>query len=340
MTVHRTNYITYSIIAAGLSVIIFMVICKIEYVYIFTMPNIYFSNNMTEDFTDSKWILKSIIPFNDSQNKKSDDKGTEADNTNYEHIVAPPSDYKSRPSVNLEIINQTDYNVDIESMLCEMPNIDLSDKDNPQILIVHTHTSESYSSDRDYELTDTDRTQDLRYNMVRVGEEMYKELSARGYNVIHDKTIHDYPSYTSSYKRCLDTITAYLKKYPSICAVFDIHRDAISDSDGNRTGLVAYVGEDECAQIMTVCGSDKNNLQFDSWEDNLRFAVKIQKYMEDKYPGLMRPINLRKERFNLHLTNGSLLFEIGTNGNSLKQAVNSIKYLADGIDNVCKSLQK
>ena len=339
MTEHRSNYVIYSFIVAGLAVIIFMVICKTEYFYILTMPNICFSNNMTEDFTDNKWILKSIIPFADSQSNQSDDKVTEAENITQEHIVVPPSDYKSRPSVNLEIINQTDYKVDIESMLCEMPDIDLSDKDNPQILIVHTHASESYSSDRDYELTDTDRTQDLRFNMVRVGEELKKELSLRGYNVIHDKTIHDYPSYTSSYKRSQETIQGYLDKYPTICAVFDIHRDAISDNEGNRTGLVAYVGEEECAQIMTVCGSDKNNLQFDSWEENLRFAVKIQKYMEDKYPGLMRPINLRKERFNLHLTNGSLLFEIGTNGNSLKQAISSIKYLADGIDNVCKSLK-
>lgn len=339
MITHRTDYIFYSFIAAGLAAAIFMVTCVLDVIYFFMIPNISFSQITIEDFFDCTNVLKGIIPILDNEVKGVQPEKNESSDIIHTKLVEKEPEYKSIPSANLQITNQTDYKVDMESMLREIPEIDFSKNEIPQILIVHTHASESYSNDRDYELTDTDRTQDLRYNMVRVGEELYKELSLRGYNVIHDKTIHDYPSYTSSYKRCSDTITEYLQKYPSICAVFDIHRDAISDSDGNRMGLVGYVGEEECAQVMIVCGTDKNNLEFDLWEENLRFAVKIQKYMEDKYPGLMRPINLRKERFNLHLTRGSLLFEIGTNGNSLKQAVNSMKYLADGIDNVCKSLK-
>ena len=50
----------------------------------------------------------------------------------------------------------------------------------------------------------------------------------------------------------------------------------------------------------------------------------------------MRPINLRKERFNMHLTEGSLLFEIGTHGNTLDEAIGACKYLAEGINEVLK----
>ena len=119
-----------------------------------------------------------------------------------------------------------------------------------------------------------------------------------------------------------------------------MHRDAIVNENGKNVGFVSVQNKEDCAQIMIVCGTDKNNLKFDNWEDNLRFAFKIQNYMENTYPGLLRPLNIRKERFNLHLTRGSILFEIGTNGNSLTQALNSVKYLADGIDKTLQNISK
>ena len=240
----------------------------------------------------------------------------------------------------LAFSNETNYVIDPQSMLFEKPDIKVADNNEPQILIIHTHASESYGYKRTHPLTDTDRTQDKEYNMVRVGRELKNELKKRGYNVLHDETVHDYPSYTSSYKRSGETVERYLNKYPSIFAVFDIHRDAIINDDGKNVGLVSMQNGEECAQVMIVCGTDKNNLRFDTWEDNLRFAFKIQDYMEKQYPGLMRPINIRKERFNLHMTNGSLLFEMGSSGNSLIQALNSVKYLADGIDKTLQNISK
>jgi len=240
----------------------------------------------------------------------------------------------------LAFSNETNYVIDPQSMLFEKPDIKFADNNEPQILIVHTHASESYGYKRTHPLTDTDRTQDKEYNMVRVGRELKNELKKRGYNVLHDETVHDYPSYTSSYKRSGETVERYLNKYPSIFAVFDIHRDAIINDDGKNVGLVSMQNGEECAQVMIVCGTDQNNLKFDLWEENLRLAFKIQDYMQSKYPGIMRNINIRKERFNLHLTKGSLLFEIGTNGNSLNQALNSVKYLADGIDKTLQNISK
>lgn len=248
--------------------------------------------------------------------------------------------FDNQKSHGLEFNNQTEYEIDAQSLLAEKPNLSFAENTQPQILIVHTHASESYGYKRTYPLADTDRTQDKEYNMVRIGKELKNHLENKGYKVLHDETIHDFPSYTSSYQRAGETIQKHLREHPSIIAVFDLHRDALVGADGKSTGLISQQNGEECAQIMMVCGTDQNNLKFDSWEENLRFAFKIQDYMEKHYPGLMRPINIRKERFNLHLTNGSILFEIGSSGNSLIQAINSVKYLADGIDKTLQNISK
>ena len=56
--------------------------------------------------------------------------------------------------------------------------------------------------------------------------------------------------------------------------------------------------------------------------------------MNKNYPNLARPINLRTERFNTHLTNNSVIFEIGSNGNTLTEAINGAKCAAQAVADV------
>lgn len=84
---------------------------------------------------------------------------------------------------------------------------------------------------------------------------------------------------------------------------------------------------------MIVCGTD-TNLENPDWQENLHLALHIQSHLQNKYPGFMRPLNLRRERFNMHLTTGSMLFEIGTNGNTLEEALTAARYLGDGIADI------
>ncbi len=241
-------------------------------------------------------------------------------------------------SKNLAIKNETTYQVDVQSVLSEKPKFTQTGSD-PLVLIVHTHGSEAYNSNGEYVVSDTDRTQDKNYNMIRVGDEMEKLLEAEGICVVHDREIHDYPSYTNSYKKSMSSIESYLKQYPSIQIVFDLHRDAVQESDGTKIKFVSEIAGEQVAQVMIVCGTDENGLEFPNWEENLRFAMQIQNKLETDYPGFARPLNLRKERFNLHETKGSLLFEIGTNGNSLEEALLAIKYLSKAVSEVIHSLQ-
>jgi stage II sporulation protein P len=232
----------------------------------------------------------------------------------------------------LYIKNETTKSIDIGKMLKEKIRIN-PDKNGPIVLIVHTHTSEAYTPTKEnyYIESDPDRTEDERYNIVRVGGELAQELEKLGVQVLHDKTCHDYPSYNGSYRKSLSTITNIIEKYPSICLVLDIHRDAFELSNGKKLKVATTINERKVAQIMQVIGTDELGLEHKNWHENLKFALHLQKNIVKDYAELARPINLREERFNQHVTYGSLIIEIGSNGNTLEEALESCKYLADAI---------
>jgi len=214
-------------------------------------------------------------------------------------------------------------------------------KKGPQILIVHTHTSESYApSNKNYYLpTDPDRTQDMNFNVVKVGEEMTKTLKGMGINVIHDKTVHDYPSYNGSYKSSLATVQKNLEKYPSIKVVIDVHRDAMITADKTKLKLCTTIDGKKTAQIMIVTGTDQGGLTHPSWRENLKFAIKLQSRFSKMYPTLARPINLARERYNMHTTTASLILEVGSNGNTLEEAINGGTYAAKALGAFLKDIK-
>jgi len=276
-------------------------------------------------FLNKEVLLKKALPYIETKGENIENNGK-----NEEKVE------KNENNLNEEIsiLNETKYNVDVQSVLFEKPHFNIN-KNKPLILIIHTHTSESYQTEGKFETLDNDRTLDNRYNMVRIGEEFEKVLTENGINVIHDKTLHDYPSYSNSYKRSLETVEAYLKKYPSIQIVLDIHRDALGV--GNKTVLKTNINGKDTAQVMIVCGTNESGLDFDGWEDNLRFAMQLQNTMQKDYPTLSRPITLSRNRYNMHKTKGSLLFEIGTNTNTLSEAVNGAHLMANSLVKTIKS---
>ncbi|MBQ6895481.1 MAG: stage II sporulation protein P [Clostridia bacterium] len=239
---------------------------------------------------------------------------------------------KNIASTNLEIKNETGYSVDALSLSNEKRIYDISGKD-AKILIIHTHACETYSdkSGNGIGTNKSYRTTDTTKNMVSIGERMTEIFEENNIAVIHDKTLCDYPAYNSSYVKSLGVIEWYLERYPEIDFVFDIHRDAIEDKDGCAVKLITDINGKQTAQAMIVCGTDAMGLSNPFWKDNLIFALKIQKTLEEMHPGFMRPLNLRKERFNMHKTKGSLLFEIGTHGNTQLEALRSAEILAEGI---------
>lgn len=235
------------------------------------------------------------------------------------------------------IKNETGLSVDVSSMLKAQMPFKLS-LNAPEILILHTHATESYSPEGEisYNSSDSDRTQDIEKNIVKVGEKMAEIFRENGIETLHDKTLHDYPNYNGSYGNSLKTAQSYLTKYPSIKMIIDVHRDAIVYNDGTKAKVLTEIDGKKAAQLMFVIGTNAGGLEHPEWKKNLTTAVKLQAAIEEKFPGLMRGINLRKERFNEHLTYGSMILEVGTSGNTLSEALYSSQLAAKVIANTLK----
>ena len=233
----------------------------------------------------------------------------------------------------ITIKNQTSYSVDTGSISEQGIPFSIQNSDVPQVLILHTHGTESYTPSEKYNFTYTTntRTTDPEYNVVRIGRELAQELKNKGIVVVHDTTQYDYPDYNSSYDKAYYGIQAMLRKYPSIQIVIDLHRDAVNTDTGETVKLIGDVKGEKAAQIMFVVGTDECGFSHPHWEFNLKFASMIQSELYNISPSLVRPINLRTSRFNQHFTKGSLIVEVGTNGNTLDEALVSAKYLAQAI---------
>lgn len=229
------------------------------------------------------------------------------------------------------IQNDTSLELDLAALAAEGLSLRLPAGE-PQILIIHTHGSEAYTPDAfdRYEASDTSRTQDKKYNVIRVGDALTEKLESFGLRVIHDREIYDYPSYTGSYNRSGTAVEDYLKKYPSIRIVIDLHRDAIGSGDVVYKTRAELPGK-SCAQLMLVVGTGENGLSHPLWEENLKLALLMQGAMDEQYPTLARPLALKKERYNQHLTSGSLILEVGSSGNTLAEALLAIDLFGEAV---------
>jgi stage II sporulation protein P len=243
--------------------------------------------------------------------------------------MVPGSSQRYVSEDGIYIYNYTDYELDISQLASDFPDDLLSQSDGPQILIYHSHTTEAYTMDGTdiYEESDTSRTTDPNYNMIRIGEEMKEVFEAAGLSVIHDDTLYDYPVYTGAYGRSVEGVAAILEQYPSIRLVLDVHRDALAGSDGTVYKTVAGTVENS-AQVMLVVGSDAGGQTHDNWRSNLSLAVGLQRAVQDEYGTLIRPIVLRSSRFNQHLSTGALLVEVGSHGNTLQEAITAARLFA------------
>ena len=208
--------------------------------------------------------------------------------------------------------------------------LDLSG-DGPTVLILHTHTTESYTKDgEDYVETSDYRTLDEDYNMLSIGAEVARLLEAGGVTAIQDRSLHDYPSYNGSYSHARKTIRQYLSQYPTIRLVLDLHRDAADTASGQLRTLAA-TDTGTCAQLMLVMGSSASGLTHPNWERNLSLALKLQAVLERETPGITRSTVLRAQRFNQDLSPGCLLVEVGAAGNTHEEALRAAGKLAEGI---------
>lgn len=233
----------------------------------------------------------NIIAKDENQEKNEETNQTSSQNTENkeENKIAeagiatqvitknPLADKSNAQYGRVKIKNETDY-VLTEEMI--KPDITIENKN---VVIFHTHSCESYTSSEKhpYNPTGNYRTTDLNYTVTRVGTELENQLKNYNYNVVHSTDYHDYPAYNGSYTRSLKTVENMLKTTPSDI-IIDLHRDAV----GSRSDYAPTVkiGDEEAAQIMFVIGTNNGGLWHPNWNQNLKFAVKVQEKAEEMYP--------------------------------------------------------
>lgn len=269
-------------------------------------------------------IVTEVIEEPKNDNIISEEEKTELADTNLKTEVIENS-IKENPNTTIngvKIKNETGTTL-TESL------IDNSIKfDNKNILIFHTHTCESYTptENMNYVASGNYRTIDLNYSVARAGSELEKYLKEYGFNVIHDTTYHDYPAYSGSYSRSLETVSNIIKQNQEFNLVFDLHRDAIGSNSSYAPKV--KIGDDYCAQIMFVIGTNQGGLTHNNWVKNLSYAIKIQEKANEMYPGLFKTMIVRNSRYNQHLNDGASIIEIGATGNTLEECLNSMKYFS------------
>lgn len=228
------------------------------------------------------------------------------------------------------------YTVDKQALL-DAPLSWQTPAEGPQVLIIHSHTSESYTPSEgfEYEASGDYRTLDNAHSVVAVGDMLAETLEANGISVIHDTTCHDYPSYNSSYANSRQTIERELAAHPSIVMVIDVHRDAAEEVFRET----AEVEGQTAAKLMLVVGTDEGGLSHPFWRENLSCALKLQALANRRYPGLFKSLALRASRFNQDETPASLIVEVGSTGNTLPEALTAAEYLGNVIAELLHSNQ-
>lgn len=191
------------------------------------------------------------------------------------------------------------------------------DNSKPRVIIYHTHSSESYQPYTESNFHREEETGTVR----EVGNVMAEELNRLGIAVVHDRTVHDRPSYNQSYDRSLETISTLLRTYPTAEIVIDLHRDAAAYT-GNKGETMVINGE-TVAKYKLVIGQNNDN-----YSELMSFARAVNSVAEGMYPGFSGRILEKEYRYNEYIADQYLLLEVGNNQNDIEHAKATGKYFA------------
>lgn len=223
----------------------------------------------------------------------------------------------------VQLQNHTAYQVDIPALLQQPVTGDR------QVLILHTHGTESYLPREDYRESAPYRTADCDYNVVSVGRHLTQLLQQQGFAAEQDSTLYDLEDYAGAYALAREGTLQRLEGGTPL--ILDLHRDAAVDDQGRQVCLSVSTPRGSCAQLMLVVGTDEGGWEHPHWRENLALAVQLQALLEGLCPGLCRPIQLRSARYNQDLSPGALLVEVGSTGSTRQEALLGAEYLAQAI---------
>jgi len=204
-----------------------------------------------------------------------------------------------------------------------------------KVLIYHTHNNEAYEQSLPaYSETSKWRSDDVNFNIVRIGTVLGQLMAKEGFNVIHDTTDHVQNDLSTAYARSLATMLKYKTEEKDIKYFIDIHRDAyFPQVDGDPAIMVDGY---PCAKFALVVGKAEGDgyIQKPEFEKTYALAKAVENELNRLVPGICKPVIVRAERFNQHVSPGCLLIEIGHNMNTIYEAEAAAEILAKALANV------
>lgn len=282
-----------------------------------------------------KFLIHTSYPESSVENKDTVKEKSEDEN-----IVNKDDDYikfhigeENIPTLNKsEESEKTDETTSVVSS--EYKNNIRLTKDNPTMLIYHTHAGETYldSPEGNYH---SQNNKDK--SVIEIGTLLTEQLNQKGWGIAHSTKYHDYPQFTKSYVNSLETVKSMLNNYKSINIALDLHRDGrdLKNEDDikkeSERMTTTYKGE-KVAKFFFVVGMKNENIN-----EVQSLAEDITKFAQSKYPELVLPI-VKKQygKFNQYMAKNHMLIEIGSNGTTSEEAKASVKYVAEILDEYFK----
>ena len=278
-----------------------------------------------------KFLIESSYPESSTKDDNSKEKEDEVDKTanKEEDYIKVHIGEENIPTLNNNSNNKE--NVSVSSS--EYKNDIRLTKENPTMLIYHSHAGETYSDSPEGNY----HSQNKEKSVIEVGTLLTEQLSKKGWGVAHSTKYHDYPDFTKSYASSLETVKSMLNNHKNINIAIDLHRDGRdlnTDADmqkENERMTTTYNGE-KVAKFFFVVGMKNTNV-----DEVQELAEDITKFAQSKYPELVLPI-VKKQygKFNQYMAENHMLIEVGSNGTSSEEAKASAKYIAEILDEYFK----
>lgn len=289
-------------------------IISIACILTFVLPIISYSIDK-EEFL--KFLIESSYPeasTNNDNSKEEKDKEDKTANNKEKDYIKVHIGEENVPTLN----NKSDNKENISVASSEYKNDIRLTKEDPTMLIYHSHAGETYSDSPEgnyHSQNNRDKS------VLEVGTLLTEQLSQKGWGVAHSTKYHDYPDFTKSYASSLETVKSMLNNHKNINIAIDLHRDGRdlnTDADmqkENERMSTTYNGE-KVAKFFFVVGMKNPNL-----DEVKALAEDITKFAQSKYPELVLPI-VKKQygKFNQYMAKNHMLIEIGSNGTSSDEA--------------------
>ena len=277
-------------------------------------------NVIENEDNNSKGDIKYTDNINDKTNKKDDEEFVNI----YVGEENKPNTKEENESKEANNLIDSNYKNDIRVT-----------KDKPQILIYHTHSSETYSDSP----KNNYHSADIEHSVMSVGSVLSTELSQKGWGVVHTTKYNDL-SYNNAYATSAKTMKSILSQYNSIKVSIDLHRDGqkVGTAQAKKTVHDKYTTKikgETVAKFFLVVGQRNSNVS-----ELKRQAEEITALAEKEYPGLVCPVVTKQYgRFNQYIADNGLLIEVGNNATSTKEAQATCKYIAEILDEYYSELK-